>query len=215
MSKAAMEQQLFTPINVGSIPLKNRIVMAPMTRSRASETNIPNRLMAEYYAQRAGAGLIITEGTSPSPNGVGYARIPGIWSASQVAEWKTVTDAVHAKGGRIVVQLMHTGRVGHPLNLPPGAEVLAPAAKLKCEARLFTIPLPITGWLAWLIGLNVPIGLGAELEESLSLDSVGVDVAADLRTSLDVGVSCPEAAAGFEPVHAVTATATRARGDIT
>jgi hypothetical protein len=85
---------------------------------------------------------------------------------------------------------------------------LAPAAKLKCEARLFTIPLPITGWLAWLIGLNVPIGLGAELEESLSLDSVGVDVAAQLRTSLDVGVSCPEAAAGCQPVHSVTATAT-------
>jgi N-ethylmaleimide reductase len=104
------------------------MVMAPMTRSRAVEASTPNALMAEYYAQRAAAGLIVTEGTSPSPNGVGYPRIPGLWSAGQVAGWKLVTDAVHARGGRIFVQLMHTGRVGHPANLPAGAEVLAPSA---------------------------------------------------------------------------------------
>ncbi len=118
----------FAPAALGPLTLKNRLVMAPMTRSRAVEANTPNALMAEYYAQRAGAGLIVTEGTSPSPNGVGYPRIPGLWSAAQVAGWRAVTDAVHARGGRIVVQLMHTGRVGHPLNLPPGAEVLAPSA---------------------------------------------------------------------------------------
>jgi N-ethylmaleimide reductase len=118
----------FTPATLGSVTLRNRLVMAPMTRSRAVEANTPNALMAEYYAQRASAGLIVTEGTSPSPNGVGYPRIPGLWSTAQVAGWKLVTDAVHARGGRIVVQLMHTGRVGHPLNLPAGAEVLAPSA---------------------------------------------------------------------------------------
>ena len=102
---------LFDPIQIRALPLANRTVMSPMTRSRAIEANTPNALMAEYYAQRAGAGLIVTEGTSPSPNGLGYARIPGLFNAQQVAGWKRVTDAVHAKGGKIVVQLMHTGRV--------------------------------------------------------------------------------------------------------
>jgi N-ethylmaleimide reductase len=109
-----------------SLQLKNRVVMSPMTRSRAVEGNTPNALMAEYYGQRAGAGLIITEGTSPSPNGLGYTRIPGLYNAAQVAGWKQVTDAVHAKGGKIFVQLMHTGRVGAAVNLPAGAEVLGP-----------------------------------------------------------------------------------------
>jgi len=101
--------------------------MAPMTRSRAIG-NIPNDLMAEYYSQRAGTGLIITEGTSPSPNGLGYARIPGLYNKEQVEGWKKVTDAVHKKGGKIFVQLMHTGRVSHPLNMPEGAKILAPSA---------------------------------------------------------------------------------------
>ncbi len=120
--------RLFEPVLIGELALRNRVVMAPMTRSRAVEANTPNALMAAYYAQRAGGGLIVTEGTSPSPNGTGYARIPGLWSAGQVAGWKKVTDAVHQRGGRIVVQLMHTGRVGHPFNLPEGAAVLAPSA---------------------------------------------------------------------------------------
>jgi len=118
----------FAPVALGPLTLKNRLVMAPMTRSRAVDANTPNALMAEYYAQRAGAGLIVTEGTSPSPSGTGYPRIPGLWSAGQVAGWRLVTDAVHARGGRIFVQLMHTGRVGHPLNLPAGGELLAPSA---------------------------------------------------------------------------------------
>jgi N-ethylmaleimide reductase len=101
--------------------------MAPLTRSRAIN-NIPNELMARYYAQRATAGLIITEGTSPSPNGLGYARIPGAYSDEQTKGWKLVADAVHAKGAKIFMQLMHCGRVAHPLNLPPGAKMLAPSA---------------------------------------------------------------------------------------
>jgi len=120
---------LFTPLKIRNLPLSNRTVMAPMTRSRALEANTPNALMAEYYGQRASAGLIVTEGTSPSPNGLGYARIPGLFDAGHVAGWKLVTDAVHAKGGRIVVQLMHTGRVGHTANLPAGAEVLGPTGE--------------------------------------------------------------------------------------
>src|SRR3954470_21593069 len=108
---------LFSPYNLGRIELKNRVVMAPMTRNRAVD-NIPGEIVATYYAQRAEAGLIITEGTSPSPSGLGYPRIPGLFSDAQVAGFRRVTDAVHAAGSRIFVQLMHTGRVGHPANLP-------------------------------------------------------------------------------------------------
>jgi N-ethylmaleimide reductase len=121
---------LFDPFTLGPIPLQSRIVMSPMTRSR-SIGNVPGELVATYYAQRASAGLIVTEGTSPSPNGLGYARIPGLFSREQVAGWKRVTDAVHGAGGgkgRIAVQLMHTGRVSHPANLPKGARIRAPSA---------------------------------------------------------------------------------------
>lgn len=117
---------LFDSVQVRALTLHNRTVMAPMTRSRAVEANTPNALMAEYYAQRASAGLIITEGTSPSANGLGYARIPGLFNAAQVAGWKLVTDAVHAQGGKIVIQFMHTGRITHVANLPAGAEVVGP-----------------------------------------------------------------------------------------
>src|SRR5690349_15872460 len=97
---------LFSSCKLGDITLKNRIVMAPMTRSRAIN-NIPNDLMVTYYSNRADAGLIITEGVAPSPDGLGYARIPGLFNEDQAKAWKKVTDAVHAKGGKIVVQLMH------------------------------------------------------------------------------------------------------------
>lgn len=128
--------KLFEPFQVGSISVKNRIVMSPMTRCRAIG-NVPNDLMAEYYAQRADAGLIITEGTSPSPNGLGYARIPGIFSQEQVEGWKKITSAVHAKGGKIVIQLMHTGRISHPANMPEGAKILAPSA-VKPAGQMWT-----------------------------------------------------------------------------
>ncbi|MFA6310855.1 MAG: alkene reductase [Sterolibacterium sp.] len=131
-----MSNTLFTPITLGKLQLKNRIVMAPMTRSRAAG-NLPNALMAEYYCLRADAGLIITEGVSPSPNGLGYARIPGIFNDAQAQAWKRVTDGVHQAGGKIFVQLMHTGRVGHPLNLPAGARILAPSA-LAAPGQMWT-----------------------------------------------------------------------------
>lgn len=119
--------KLYTQARLGQLSLQNHLVMAPMTRNRAVD-NIPNSLMAEYYAQRAKAGLIITEGTSPSPNGLGYPRIPGIFSPAQVEGWKRITDAVHARGAKMFVQLMHCGRIAHPLNLPAGARMLAPSA---------------------------------------------------------------------------------------
>ena len=119
--------QLFSETTLGALTLQNHLVMSPMTRSRALG-NIPNELMAEYYAQRGSAGLIITEGASPSPNGLGYPRIPGIFSAAQVAGWKLITDAIHAKGAKIFIQIMHCGRVAHPFNLPTGARILGPSA---------------------------------------------------------------------------------------
>jgi len=121
-----MNSMLFTPTQLGSLPLKNRIVMAPLTRSRAIG-NIPNELMALYYRQRADAGLIITEGTSPSPNGLGYPRIPGLFNQEQVQGWQEVTASVHQADSKMFVQLMHTGRVSHPANMPAGARVLAPS----------------------------------------------------------------------------------------
>ncbi len=118
---------LFSKTTLGPLTLQNRLVMCPLTRNRAAG-NVPNELMAQYYAQRASVGLIITEGTSPSPNGLGYPRIPGVFSAEQVAGWKRITEAVHAQGAKIFMQLMHCGRIAHPLNLPAGARVLAPSA---------------------------------------------------------------------------------------
>jgi N-ethylmaleimide reductase len=121
---------------LGGIKLKNRVVMAPMTRSRAID-NIPNEIMVEYYKQRSGAGLIITEGTSPSPNGLGYPRIPGIFNQDQVEGWRKITNTVHENNSKIFVQLMHTGRVSHPENLPKDAEVLAPSA-IATDGEMYT-----------------------------------------------------------------------------
>jgi len=127
---------LFSNGLLGPLALQNRLVMSPMTRNRAID-NIPNPLMAQYYAQRASVGLIITEGTSPSPNGLGYARIPGMFSTAQVEGWKRVVTGVHAGGARMFVQLMHCGRIAHPLNLPAGARVLAPSA-VSAAGEMYT-----------------------------------------------------------------------------
>ncbi len=127
-----MSQSLFSSFRLGRIELANRIVMAPMTRNRAIG-NVPGDLEATYYSQRASAGLIVTEGVAPSPNGVGYARIPGLYSEAQVAGWRKVTSAVHAAGGKLFAQLMHTGRASHQANLPAGATVLAPSTVALAE----------------------------------------------------------------------------------
>jgi N-ethylmaleimide reductase len=129
-------KKLFQPLTLGALQLKNHVVMAPMTRSRALN-NLPNELMATYYKQRAGAGLIITEGTSPSPEGLGYPRIPGAFSDEQVEGWKLVTSAVHEAGSKIFLQLMHTGRIAHVANLPKGCQVVG-LSDLKAEGEIFT-----------------------------------------------------------------------------
>jgi N-ethylmaleimide reductase len=138
---------LFSSFQLGPTLLKNRIVMSPMTRSR-SIGNVPGEIVAKYYAQRAEAGLIVTEGTSPSPDGLGYPRIPGLFNAAQVAGWKRVTSAVHAAGSYIFVQLMHTGRVSHPGNLAPGGVVRAPSAvaapaPMWVDAEGKAVPTPV------------------------------------------------------------------------
>jgi N-ethylmaleimide reductase len=119
---------LFTPVQIGRYSLPNRLVMAPMTRSRADDNGIPSDLVVTYYAQRASAGLIITEGVFPSVMGKGYVRTPGIATEEQIVVWKKVTEAVHAKGGRIFMQIMHCGRISHPSMLPNEAQPVAPSA---------------------------------------------------------------------------------------
>ena len=128
--------KLFAEYQLGSLELSTRIVMAPMTRSRAID-NIPNDLMATYYEQRNTAGLIITEGVAPSPNGLGYARIPGAYSSVQTAGWRKVSNAVHQGAAKIFMQLMHVGRVAHPDNMPDGAEIVAPSA-IAVSGEMYT-----------------------------------------------------------------------------
>lgn len=131
------QKTLFDPVRAGALSLKNRIVMNPMTRSRADVDGLVGELTAQYYTQRASAGLLITEGIAPSANGRGYARIPGLWTDAQRDAWKPVTAAVHGAGGLIVAQLMHTGRVSHPANMPAGAKVVAPSA-VGLEGTMWT-----------------------------------------------------------------------------
>ncbi|MEW2131082.1 alkene reductase [Streptomyces sp. NPDC005435] len=141
----------FDSVTVGKTKLANRIAMAPMTRSRAYD-GLPSELTVEYYAQRASAGLIITEGIQPSVVGQGYPFTPGLHSAEQVAAWRKVTDAVHAKGGKIFAQIMHTGRIGHPVLLPDGLVPVGPSA-VAAEGQGFTpegpkdfvVPRELTG----------------------------------------------------------------------
>jgi N-ethylmaleimide reductase len=123
-----IEDVLLGPVQLGEIALGNRIVMAPMTRSRADVDDAPTALTVEYYRQRASAGLIIAEGTQPSPNGKGYLRTPGIHSERQISAWRAVTDAVHREGGSIVLQIMHVGRIASRLNKASDAETVAPSA---------------------------------------------------------------------------------------
>src|SRR5271155_529212 len=119
---------LLTPLRLGAMRLPNRIVMAPLTRMRAGTGNVPTALNAEYYAQRSSAGLIITEGTAISPQAQGYPNAPGIYTADQIAGWRAVTDAVHGRGGKIVMQVAHNGRNSHSSLLPDWVLPVAPSA---------------------------------------------------------------------------------------
>lgn len=128
--------KLLTPYSKGKLNLKNHLVMAPMTRSRAIG-NLPNDLMAEYYGQRSGAGLIITEGVAPAAEGLGYPRIPGVFTAAQVEGWKATANAVHKNGSKIFMQLMHTGRIGHGDNVGEGVKVMGPSA-IKAAGQIYS-----------------------------------------------------------------------------
>lgn len=130
--------KLFTSVNIGRYSLPNRLVMAPMTRSRAAFDGTPGELAAEYYAQRADIGLIVTEGTQPSDDGQGYLTTPGIYTPAHVAGWRKVTTAVHDKGGRIFIQLMHAGRMSHPDNTPHHRQAVAPSA-IAPGTGMFTV----------------------------------------------------------------------------
>ena len=131
------EINLFTASRIDSFETRNRIIMAPMTRSRAKPGAIPSGMAIEYYAQRASAGLIITEGTAPSPAGLGYARTPSIHADEHIQAWKQITNAVHARGGRIFLQLMHVGRIGHSANRLTGDPLVAPSA-IRASGQIFT-----------------------------------------------------------------------------
>src|ERR1700688_5035836 len=167
---------LFLPYRLGNIELSNRLVMAPMTRSRAVERNVPNPIAATYYAQRASAGLIVTEATQVSPQGVGYIRTPGIHSPEQVAGWRAVTDAVHAAGGRIFLQLWHVGRISHP-DFHGGALPVAPSA-IAAAGTVFTAqgPKPMVTpralALAELPGIVAQFRAGAENARTAGFDGV-------------------------------------------
>ena len=128
---------LFKPVKLGDYSLRNRIVMAPMTRSRADAQGVPSPLATEYYASRADAGLIVTEGTGPSPAGMGYARTPGIYTPAQITGWQQITDAVHARGGRIFLQLMHVGRIAHSANRTIPDPPVAPSA-IRAAGQMWT-----------------------------------------------------------------------------
>lgn len=132
----AIMKKLLSPYKKDTLELKNHIVMAPMTRSRAIE-NLPNQLMQQYYGQRSQAGLIITEGTAPAPEALGYARIPGIFTKDQVQAWKPITEEVHKSGSKIFVQLMHTGRIGHHANLPDNQQLVGPS-DIPAAGQIYT-----------------------------------------------------------------------------
>ncbi len=167
---------LFDPIRLGDIDLPNRVVMAPLTRLRAGETQIPNALMAQYYAQRASAGLIISEGVPVSPQGVGYQGVPGIWSKEQTEGWKQVTRAVHDRGGRIFMQIWHVGRISDPSfhggALPVGPSPIAPAGHVSLlrPERPYVTPRPLE--TEELAGVVESFRQGAENAQAAGFDGV-------------------------------------------
>ncbi|MFP4476258.1 MAG: alkene reductase [Desulfatibacillaceae bacterium] len=170
---------MFTPIQVGPLTLPNRVFMAPMTRNRAGEGNVPTDLNAKYYAQRAGAGLILTEATQVSPRGVGYPNTPGIHTREQAEGWKKVVDAVHDAGGRISLQLWHVGRISHPSLQPEGDLPVAPSA-VKPEGECYTYegPKPFVTPRALetpeIQGVVEEFRRGAELARDVGFDGVEV-----------------------------------------
>ena len=168
--------KLLDPITVGDLRLPNRGVLAPLTRSRASEGRVPNDLMRDYYVQRAGAGLILTEATAVTPQGVGYADTPGLWSDAQVAGWRRITDAVHAAGGRIFSQLWHVGRISDPIflngDLPVAPSAIAPAGHVSLVRPQRPYVTPRALELDELPGIVAAYAQGAENAKKAGFDGV-------------------------------------------
>jgi N-ethylmaleimide reductase len=173
--------QLFEPLQIGELCLPNRIVMAPLTRCRASAGRVPNALMAEYYAQRAGAGLILTEATCVSVQGVGYPDTPGIWSDEQAQGWKLVTQAVHASGGRIFLQLWHVGRVSHPDyldgELPVAPSAIAPKGHVSLLRPMREYVTPRALDISEIPGIIETYRQGAENAKLAGFDGVEIHAA--------------------------------------
>ncbi len=170
---------LLEPLKIGDLELQNRVIMAPLTRSRANnEGRVPNDLMVEYYAQRASAGMIITEATCVTPMGVGYANTPGIWSEEQVAGWRKVTDAVHAKGGKIVLQLWHVGRISHPLflngELPVAPSAIKPAGHVSLVRPITEYVTPRALELSEISEIVAAYRKGAENAKAAGFDGVEI-----------------------------------------
>ena len=169
---------LFDPVRIGAWELPNRIVMSPLTRSRAGIERIPNALMAEYYTQRASAGLIISEATAVTPMGVGYADTPGIWSLAQVAGWKLVTQSVHKAGGRMFLQLWHVGRISDPMflngELPVAPSAIAPAGHVSLVRPRKPFVTPRALELAEIPGIIAAYRKGAENAKLAGFDGVEV-----------------------------------------
>ena len=169
---------LLEPARLGDLPLKNRVVMAPLTRARALPSRIPNDLMALYYSQRANAGLILTEATVVSPQGIGYADTPGIWSPEQVEGWKKTTAAVHAKGGLIFLQLWHVGRVSHPMflngELPVAPSAIAPRGFVSLVRPKTRFVVPRALERAEIPGIVESFRKGAENAKLAGFDGVEV-----------------------------------------
>jgi 2,4-dienoyl-CoA reductase-like NADH-dependent reductase (Old Yellow Enzyme family) len=168
---------LFDPITVGELQLPNRVFMAPLTRCRAvGGGRVPNALMAEYYSQRASAGLILSEATSVTPMGVGYPDTPGIWSPEQVEGWRTVTEAVHAAGGRIFLQLWHVGRISHPVyldgNPPVAPSAIAAAGQVSLLRPKQPYPTPRALDLGEIPGIIEAYRKGAENAQAAGFDGV-------------------------------------------
>ncbi|TKD34529.1 alkene reductase [Azotobacter chroococcum] len=172
---------LFDPIKIGDLELPNRIVMAPLTRCRAEPGRVPGALMAEYYVQRASAGLIISEATSVCPMGVGYPDTPGIWSQEQVAGWRNVTRAVHAAGGRIVLQLWHVGRISDPLylngELPVAPSAIQPRGHVSLVRPMKAFETPRALETAEIPGIVEAYRKGAENAKAAGFDGVEIHAA--------------------------------------
>jgi N-ethylmaleimide reductase len=221
MSELSKSPDLFTPIRVGALALPNRVILAPMTRNRAVAGEVPNPLAVEYYAQRATAGLLITEATQISADAQGYPRTPGVHSDEQVAAWRLVTDAVHARSGRIFLQIWHTGRISHVLNnagglQPVSSSAIAPTGQIPTAQGMKPFETPRALETSEIASYVAKYAHGARRAREAGFDGVEIHAAngylidqflrdgANKRTDEYGGSAANRARFLFEVVEAVT-----------